>query len=356
MREIIPQVNRWLAAGERVGLATVITTWGSSPRGLGAQMAFNDKGEMVGSVSGGCVEGAVIERGIQLLDRGTAEVLHFGVADETAWEVGLACGGEIDVLVQPLDQIPYEKLQNRIHDQEFTALVSLIRGDVGQPGDSFLVTPGEALEAEGWRREASHRAKDAIESGERGIGTRALGQAGNSSSLAPGQEVMAEIFINVFPAPPELLVIGGVHIAIPLVRMAKELGYRTVLVDPRRNFVGSDRFLGVDELRVEWPQQAFQELPITGSTAVVALTHDPKIDDPALTYALQSEAFYVGALGSRKTQADRVKRLEESGLTEDQLGRLKGPIGLDIGARTPEEIAVSILAEIVAARYGKAPG
>ena len=339
MRDILPDLEKWNAGENKsVALATVIQTWGSSPRRAGAKMAMTPDGKITGSVSGGCVEGAVFDTGVEVLKTNRPRLLHFGVADETAWEVGLACGGSIDIFVEPLNPDLFRSLRNVLVDERPAVLVTLVRGPDEILGREILV-----------REDGSHTGTInerldpiALEK------AREILLSGESRRVQLDEEV--EVFVEVILPPPTLIAVGGVHITIALMALAKTLGYRTVVIDPRSAFGNEARFPNVDRLIQLWPQEAFQQIPITRSTAVAMLTHDPKLDDPALKIALPSPAFYVGALGSKTTQAKRRQRLLEDGLTEAQLIRLHGPIGLEIGAATPEEIAMAIMAEIVAAR------
>jgi xanthine dehydrogenase accessory factor len=356
MRDILPQLDHWLSNDEPIALATVIQTWGSSPRGVGAKMALTPAGEIAGSVSGGCVEGAVFEAGVKVLEAGQPQLLHFGVADETAWEVGLACGGSIEVFVQPLNPGLYDFSRQTIHDECAFANITVIRGPAEQLGHALVLrddggtlgTLGPALD-----EIALTAARAALEAGE----SRRLMVSPPAPSpiqegggrTRPMPEV--EIFFEVLLPPPTLVIVGGVHIAMALVSIAKTLGYRTIVVDPRRWFGSERRFPHADRLIQSWPDKALTEIGLTRSTAVALLTHDPKLDDPGLKVALPSQAFYVGALGSQKTQARRRQRLLDGGLSEVEVDRLHGPIGLDIGAQTPEEIALAIMGEVVAAQH-----
>jgi len=338
MRDILPDVERWKEDGKPVALATVVQTWGSSPRGAGAKMALTPDGKITGSVSGGCVEGAVFEAGVDVLKTGQPQLLHFGVADETAWEVGLACGGSIDIFVRPLDPTFFEVLHTVLREECAAVAVTIVRGGAVALGREMLIredghvtgTLGADLD-----ERAVELAKQVLT---QGISQRAA------------LDAQTEAFLEVILPPPTLVAVGGVHITVALMKLARTLGYRTVVVDPRSAFGNTERFPDVDRLIQAWPDEAFREIPITRSTAIAMLTHDPKLDDPALKVALPSPAFYVGALGSRTTQAKRRQRLQEDGVSAAHLDRLRGPIGLEIEARTPEEIAVSIMAEIVAAR------
>ena len=339
MRDILPDLDNWRAVDHKsIALATVIQTWGSSPRRAGAKMALTPDGKITGSVSGGCVEGAVFEAGVEVLKSNTPQLLHFGVADETAWEVGLACGGSIDIFVKPLDTEFFEALRSMLVEERPAVILTVVRG------------PNELLGREMLLREDGHVTGSVNEY----LNEQALSLARESLLLGSSRRAKlnedVEVFIEVILPPPTLIAVGGVHITVALVSLAKTLGYRTVVIDPRSAFGNDERFPNVDQLIQSWPEEAFQQVPLTRSTAVAMLTHDPKLDDPALKIALPSPAFYVGALGSKTTQAKRRQRLLDDGLTEAQLDRLHGPIGLEIGAGTPEEIAMSIMAEIVAAR------
>jgi xanthine dehydrogenase accessory factor len=338
MRDILSDLINWRAEDRSMALATVIQTWGSSPRRAGAKMALTPDGRISGSVSGGCVEGAVFEAGVEVLKLNHPQLLHFGVADETAWEVGLACGGSIDIFVNPLDTEFFDALRSVLVEEQPAAAVTVVRGADEILGCEMLV-----------REDGSVTGSLHVN-----LDKQAIGLAKETLAVGESRRVMlnedVEVFIEVLLPPPTLIAVGGVHITIALMALAKTLGYRTIVVDPRTAFGNEERFPNVDQLIQLWPEEAFQQIPITRSTAIAMLTHDPKLDDPALKIALPSPAFYIGALGSKTTQAKRRQRLLEEGVAEAQLNRLHGPIGLDIGAGTPEEIAMSIMAEIVAAR------
>lgn len=342
MRNVLEDLSGWITYNKSVALATVVHTWGSSPRAVGANMGMTVDGGITGSVSGGCVEGAVLEAGIEAVSSSQPKLLHFGVADETAWEVGLSCGGRIEVFVRPIDKHAFEILEREIRAGKTVASVVIIRGPEPLLGQEMLVLEGGEV-----------------------LGT--FGADFDTQAIAHAQGVIAdgkpqrfwlqnepepvEIFINVEVPSPELVVVGGAHIAIPLVAIAKTLGYRTIVVDPRRMFGSEERFPHVDQLLQAWPDKALEQVNLRSSTAIAMLTHDPKIDDPALKVALNSPVFYIGALGSRKTHTKRLQRLREAGIGEGQLERLHAPIGLDLGGRSPEEIALAIMAEIVKARH-----
>jgi xanthine dehydrogenase accessory factor len=342
MRDILSDLERWAEAGQPTALSTVIQTWGSAPRRVGAKMGVNEGGEITGSVSGGCVEGAVAEASLEVLETGVPRLLHFGVADETAWEVGLACGGTIDVFVNRLDPAWYAPLSQAIREERTVAAGTIIEGETGKLGRSIVVVEDGSVHGHlgnGLDEAATEATRKAI----------AVGKP-RRQSLATQKGEAVELFLDVVLPSPVLVIVGGVHISIALAELARILGFRTIVVDPRRRFGSEARFPHVDRLVQSWPDQALAEIGLNRSTAVATLTHDPKLDDPALLAALPSQAFYVGALGSERTQAKRRERMLEAGLSEALVDRLHGPIGLDIQASTPEEIALSIMAEIVAAQ------
>ncbi len=327
-RDVAKDVERWKAEGEEVALATVVRTWGSGPRGPGAKMALTRDARIAGSVSGGCVEAAVVEEGREVLETGTPKLLRFGIADETAWNVGLTCGGSIEIFVEKLDEGLVRAFSEAIEKRGALARATVVRGT--DLGSTVLVREGE-------------RAKTVVEA----AAMHAL-ERGRTDIFT--DEDGAEIFLDVELPPPTLVMVGGVHIAIAMTAIAKALGYRTIVIDPRGVFGNEERFPHADALVHEWSDEGLEAIGLDRSTAVATLTHDPKIDDPALMVALRSPAFFVGALGSQKTHEKRRKRLLERGLTEAELSRLFAPVGLDIGSRSPEEIALSVMAQIVAVR------
>jgi len=338
MREVMADIDRWLAQNESIALAIVLQTWGSSPRHVGAKLALTAHGEVSGSVSGGCVEGAVIETGFNVIKTGKPQLLHFGVANDTAWEVGLACGGSIDVFVQQFDRAIYAAVRSALADDRSSALVTVIRGPIELLGRSMLVNDtGDAIGTLGAEidRAAVEAAADVL-------------CAGQSQRHALSDSI--ELFFEVIAPAPEVIVVGGVHIAIALTQLAKVIGYRTTVVDPRGVFGTTARFPHIDRLIQAWPDEGLAQITLSRLSAVAVLTHDPKLDDPALKIILPSAAFYVGALGSPATQAQRRVRLRAAGLSDAHLDRLHSPIGLEIGSQSPEEIALAIMAEIVACR------
>ncbi|MCB0037627.1 MAG: XdhC family protein [Anaerolineales bacterium] len=340
MQEVVTDINRWRSEDQPVALATVIQTWGSAPRKAGAKMAVTPEGQLSGSVSGGCVEGAVYEEAVAALENHKPKLLSYGVADETAWEVGLACGGSIQIFVEGLHNEIYEAIDHLLAEERAGAVATVIAGDEALLGAKlFIDTQGKRLGGitAALDEPIVKQMKTAIKQGK------------VQRVTLPDSDL--ELFIDVFLPPPQLVMVGGVHIAVALAALAKTLGYRTIVVDPRRAFGSDERFPHADALIQKWPEKAFAEITINENTAVALLTHDPKIDDPALGVVLNSPAFYVGALGSSKTHAKRVVRLQEAGFDEQTIGRIYGPIGLDIGAQNPEEIALSVLGEIVKARH-----
>ncbi|MFQ6552896.1 XdhC family protein [Aestuariibius insulae] len=303
----------WHRAGRGVALASVAQTWGSAPRPAGSLLVIAGDGAMEGSVSGGCVEGAVVVEALDALEDGTARMLDYGVSDDEAFAVGLACGGRIRVRVEPVGSALSEEDLAKMVARTERRETFLRRVDLAS-GTSKILGPGEGVD-------------DLLRRGRSGLSED-------------------EAHLDLVHAPPlRLAVIGAVHIAQALVAMARLAGYAPTVVDPRPAFASAERFPQTDLLD-DWPDEALAAYGIDARTAVVTLTHDPKLDDPGLQAALRSEAFYIGALGSTRTHAKRVARLEEAGFRADEIGRIHAPVGLDIGAANPAEIAVAILAEI----------
>ena len=335
MRDILADLIRWREEGKSIALATVVETWGSSPRKTGSKMGLTLDGQITGSVSGGCVENAVVEAGMEVLKSDRPQLLHFGVADETAWKVGLACGGSLDVFVKPVDDAVFESVNSVLANDKQAVLVTVIRGDESIVGKEMVLDDdGKVTGSIGneWDEKVFSLMKESL-----GHGT--------SQRVMLGESI--EIFLEVILPPLTLVIVGGAHISIALASLAKTLGYRVIVIDPRKVWGSEARFPHVDRLIQSWIPDAFEQISITSTTAIAMLTHDPKLDDPALKIALNSPAFYVGALGSKKTNAKRHERLLNDGMTESQLSRLHAPIGLRIGAQSPEEIALSIMAEVV---------
>lgn len=338
MFDIQNDVQQWLAAGTPVALATVAKTWGSAPRAVGAKMAVTADLAMAGSVSGGCIEGAVVEASLDVLRTGRPTMLEFGVGNDDAWEVGLTCGGEISVFIEPLNAGWWRALLPLASANRRAVTVTLIDGDLAG---------AKVLQAAGAVKYESDGLAPGVQA--------ALVALGSSSAPGRVTHTLGNALVDIHAPQPTLIIVGGVHIAIPLQRMAREAGWRVVLVDPRRAFASDARFGELDNVLHSYPDEALAQVGLDADTFVASLTHDPKIDDPALIAALASPAAYVGVLSSRKTHETRLERLREAGVPDDQLARIYTPVGLDIGAANPEEIAVSILAELIAVRRGRHP-
>jgi xanthine dehydrogenase accessory factor len=300
----------WHQDGKGAALATVVETWGSAPRRVGSQLAVSGQGEIQGSVSGGCVEGAVVVEALEAMEDGKPRLLEFGVSDGDAFAVGLACGGTIRVLVEPIgDALPLDLLEGLVAARAARQPVAVVADLVD--GDRWLTHHGHA---DRFRMDRS------------------------------GFEEDGRFFVAIHNPPLRMIVVGAVHIAQALVPMARLAGYDPVIIDPRDSFGSQDRFPG-EMILHDWPDEAVQTLGLDTRTALVLLTHDPKLDDPALEQALGADVFYIGALGSTRTHAKRVERLAAKGFSPDQIARIHGPVGLNIGAASPAEIAVAILAQ-----------
>ncbi len=329
--KVVGEALGWARDGRRVALATVVSSWGSSPRPAGARMAVDETGHFVGSVSGGCVEGEVLATAAEVMAGGRPALLEFGVSDERAWSVGLACGGAISIFVEGLSNSVFFQpiLEGLSHGRSSASLLALDSGERAP------------LDSDGFAH------FDLDEEGARAI----------RRALASGREGLVEtsrgkFFLEFWRPPLRLFIVGAVHIAQALAPIARIAGYAVAIVDPRGAFATAERFAGFD-LLAEWPEDVMPRVRLDESCALVALTHEPRIDDPALIAALRSPAFYVGALGSATTAEKRRKRLSAQGFGERSLSRIHGPIGLAIGAANPEEIAVAIAAEMTAALRGR---
>jgi xanthine dehydrogenase accessory factor len=335
VKEILGDIERWRRAGERFALATVVATRRSAPRPPGAKLAVSSGGELAGSVSGGCVENEVYGVAQEVLGGGEARLLTYGISDDLALEVGLPCGGEIDVFVEEADKGLVDRLRRVIEDEGRAVLFTVVEGE--GVGDRWLAVEGEETRAP---VELAAEIDDLL-------------RPGRSAVLEhEGRKVFAELL----QPPPRLLVIGAVDTAEALCAAAKQLGWRTIVTDARAKFATPQRLPSADELIVGWPDEVLERVRPDYTTAVVVLTHEDRFDVPALKGALATEAFYIGALGSRRNQERRREQLLEAGVDERELERISGPSGLDIGAVSPAETAVSILAEILARRAGRAGG
>ncbi|MBM3565995.1 MAG: XdhC family protein [Alphaproteobacteria bacterium] len=321
------RAGEWAAAGEKVALATVVETWGSAPCPAGSQMAVSEKARFAGSVSGGCIETSVVSESLEIIKEGKPQLLRYGISNEEGYAAGLTCGGNVGVLVEPLDARLLAEFQG---EKPFVRAVEIQSG-------RWAVLRGGKVSG------ALAPAPDVLAQ------MQAAAQDGVCRVVGEGADA---IFVHPVRPSPRLIVVGAVRIAQTLAPMAAAAGFEVLIIDPRPAFASPERFPGFDLVR-EWPDKALPKLNVDAGTAVVTLTHDSKPDDMALILALRSPAFYVGALGSRKTHAKRVARLQAAGVTEAEIARIRAPVGLDIDAETPAEIAVSIVAEVVAAKNGK---
>ncbi|HEY5661401.1 MAG TPA: XdhC family protein [Gaiellaceae bacterium] len=324
MREILPELDRWRARGDRIALARVVATRRSAPRPVGSKLIVSETGELAGSISGGCVESEVVEAAREVLAGAEPRLLTYGISDDMALTVGLPCGGEIDVWVDE----PGLELLGELADVARSERRAVFFVDLDD-GTQRLVADGDDAAAD------------------------ELIRSGHSKVMEfRGRRV----FADVFGPPPRLFVYGAVDTADALCAAAKAIGWRTIVADARARFATPQRLPSADEIVVAWPEDALAQIAPDHTTAIVVLTHDDKFDLPLLTEALATEAYYIGALGSRRNQERRRERLLEAGLDEEQLERISGPAGLDIGAHTPAETAVSMLAEIMAVRAGRDGG
>ena len=328
--ELFAQLRRWRADGRGVALATVVKTWGSSPRPEGSHLVVEAGGAFVGSVSGGCIEGAVIGEAQAAIADGQPRLLEFGVSDERAWEVGLACGGRVQVFVERANDERIERLlAERAAKRAATVVTRLADGTQALvAGDEVS---GELALTEAQREEVRRRLR-----------------SDKSGTLESSD---GTLFARCYAQAPRMVIVGAVHITQALAPMAAMAGFEVVVIDPRRAFATAERLPGVT-VTTEWPDEALARIGLDAQTAVVTLSHDPKLDDPALIAALQSPCFYIGALGSSRTHAKRVARLTEAGLA-DAIPRIHAPVGLDLGGRSPSEIAVSVIAQVIQSRYAK---
>ncbi len=320
---ILNEALAWIDEGHDLAFATVTSTWGSSPRPVGSQLVINERGNFTGSVSGGCIETFVVSEAIDVIEDGDVLNLEYGVTNEQAREVRLACGGTVRVLV--------ERAPERAMLEKLNAIQPIARVvDMGSGKSAVLNRDG----LDGDLSLDDHALADA----------KLLLKHGTSGTITAGER---DLFVKVYAQPRNLIVVGAVHIAQMLAPMAASIGFRVTVIDPRPKFATQERLPDVNII-TDRPEKAVDSIVLDNWTAVVALAHDPLLDDPVLVAALKSDVFYIGCLGSRKTQAARHERLRDKGFGEKDLERLHGPIGFDIGGRSPGEIAVSILAEIIA--------
>lgn len=331
MLDVIDQLRELVKKDELFAVATVIKTWRSSPRPVGSCLLVNQNGDMYGSVSGGCVENAAVIKALEVLESGESQIVNYGVADEEAWEIGLSCGGAIEVHFAPFfgtkNRELWNALDNAIQNNSSTALV-------------FSLTDGKVA---------------LVKEGNTGVGsmpTQVLNEAEQLLSKGLNSKLENEegsYFVTSFPVKPKMILIGSAHITVELIELAQMYDFETVVIDPRGTFAHKTAYkINPDTILVNWPQEVLPEMGLDQNCYVVILSHDPKIDDEALKIALKKPVKYIGALGSRKTHAKRVARLERYGFSEVEIGRIKSPIGIDIKSQLPREIALSIMGEIIA--------
>lgn len=355
--EVFDDAARWLARGEPVALATVVRTGGSSPRPVGSAMAIVGSGEMAGSVSGGCIEGAVVVEAESVLRDGVAKLLRYGIADEDAWAVGLSCGGDIEVFLEKLESGGW--LDSFLEDAraERAHRSAVVIGTSGSLGTGLGMRAAQAGAAGGWTLPGAEEATPEL--GAQLIDW--LDRSGPGDGVHRWTAVESEgapdldLFVHTHHPPDRLVLVGAVHIAEHLVAFAQRLGFHCTVIDAREAFATPARFGHADDLLIGWPGDLVRDLPLRSSTYCVCLTHDPKLDDPVLLEALAADARYIGALGSTRTHSKRLARLEEQGADRERLARIDGPIGIDLGGRKPEEIALSIAARLVEVRAGRWP-
>ncbi|MGZ4616308.1 MAG: XdhC family protein [Actinomycetes bacterium] len=349
MHDVLDDVARWYDQGERFVLATVVGTWRSAPRQSGAAMALTADGEPVGSVSGGCVEGAVYELGQEVLASGEAVLQRYGVSDDDAFSVGLTCGGIVDIFVEPVDATTFPQLAAvvasvRAHEPVAVATVIDGPGNIGAHVAVWADRSSGSLGTERLDAAVVDDVRGMLDHGATGV--LRIGPDGER------RQDELSVFVQSFAPAPRMLVFGAIDFARAVARVGKFLGYRVTVCDARGVFATPKRFPEADEVVVEWPHRYLEKADVDARTVICVLTHDPKFDVPLLEAALKTDAAYIGAMGSRRTHDDRLARLRDEGVSDKDLERIASPIGLDIGARTPEETAVSIAAEIVALRWG----
>ncbi len=349
MREVLPALLASFSRGEPAAMATVVRTWRSAPRPAGASMLVTADGEAVGSVSGGCVEGALYTLGEEVLATGAPAFETYGVSDDDAFAVGLTCGGILEVFVEQVSPETWPELPGvaaSIETGEHVAVATVVRGPT-HVGRHLVVRAGGTQGSLG-----TERLDDTV-----GADVLGLLESGTTGFLHYGPEgerlgADLEVFVTSFAPAPQMFVFGAIDFSAALCRAGKLLGFRVTIVDAREVFATRKRFPDADEVVVDWPHRWLGSQQIDSRTVICVLTHDPKFDVPALQAAVRTPAAYIGAMGSRRTHQDRVERLKEAGLTADDIARIHSPIGLDLGARTPEETAISIAAEIVRERWG----
>jgi xanthine dehydrogenase accessory factor len=335
MKDLLKKIQEWKSINKKFAIATVTKTWGSSPRPIGSSMIISEDMEMAGSVSGGCVEGAVVKSALPLLKNGEGKQLSFGVTNDEAWEVGLSCGGKIEVYVEPFlgtdenEKLIWEKLEDSLENNLGCVLITRLEDGKGQHA---LILPDGKMIGENVN---ALLAKE---------GLRAIQERKNQIVEVAG----VKYFAQVFPRKSQMLIIGAAHITVDLVQLAKMYDFQTIVIDPRGIFTNKTQFtLQPDFIFEKYPSEILYQFKLDAYTYAIVLSHDPKIDDNALEILLRSEVGYIGALGSRKTHTKRVSRLLEKGFTAEEIGKIHSPIGVDIKAKSPKEIAMSIMGEVI---------
>ena len=345
MKDILPDLDLWQSQGEEIALATLVNVKRSAPRPPGARLCVTRSGRMSGSVSGGCVEADVFERAMQVLDSRNPEVANYGIADEMGFEVGLSCGGSIDVFIEPfVPDDEWDAVRRAVElQQEVVYAIGLAPASLlGRKLTS--VTNGRAVGS----------IDRSIDSDIVEVGARLLRAGGTKIATLPWRGGEAQVFVEAFRPSPKLLIVGATHAAISLCRLAAEVGFQVTVIDARSALATPERFPDAERLIQAWPDEALAQSPLDRYSSLVVLTHDPKFDVPTLASALRSQAPYIGAQGSRVTHERRKQDLRQQGFSDADLTRIRAPIGLDIGSRTPAELAVAILAEVLAVQYDRA--
>lgn len=361
MREILGELTAAFERGESVAMSTVVRTWRSAPRPAGASMLVTSGGEAIGSVSGGCVEGALYDLGQEVLTTGAPVLETYGVSDDDAFAVGLTCGGILEVFIEEVSRETWPEIPGiaaSVRADEPVAVGVIVRSPQPDQVGRHIVVRGLPMDGtgiEGTRIEGTlgtDRLTDTV-----GADARGFLESGTTGFLhyGPEGERLGEgidVFVNSMAPAPRMYIFGAIDFSASLCRVGKLLGFRVTVCDAREIFATARRFPEADEVVVDWPHRWLASQPVDSRTVICVLTHDPKFDVPALEVALRSNAGYVGAMGSRRTHEDRLRRLKEAGVSDDEIARLHSPIGLDLGARTPEETAISIAAEVISDRWG----
>jgi xanthine dehydrogenase accessory factor len=351
VRDILDPITKWWDANETFGLATVVQTFSSAPREPGAAMAVSPAGEVVGSVSGGCVEGAVYELATEVVASGQPILRRYGISDNDAFAVGLTCGGIIDIFVEPASRARFEALgevAEAVRTGTPVAVATIIEGP-GQIGSRRIIWEGDSAEG---TLGAGERLDQAVDDDARGMLAQGLTGVRRYGPQGERRRDELAVFVQSFAPAPRMLVFGAIDFAAAVARAGKFLGYHVTVCDARPVFATASRFPEADEVITDWPHRFLAGTSTDERTVICVLTHDPKFDVPLLEVALRRPAAYIGAMGSRRTHEDRLARLREVGLSETELSRLRSPIGLDLGARTPEETAIAIAAELIQLRWG----